>query len=307
MPGKSNSDLPENTVPDQNILSGSILLKFKVHISAFIRFFSNLDCRIKDLIKLILFAAFLLFIIIEGAGNIRYDWQWYRVKRYLFTFNDTGFIPGPLLKGLFITLQISSLSLLMTFIFGLVTAVLRLSDSVMSRLIARFYLEAVRNTPLLIQLFFIYFVVSPIFNISAFLSAVIALSLFEGAYTSEIIRAGIIAVPKGQWEAAKSLGMGKTTIYFRIIFPQAFRQSLPILVSQIISLIKDSSLVSTIAIYDLTMRGQEIVADTFLTFEIWFTVAAVYLVITTVLSEAVSYLEKKLNRKRDKKMFDSEC
>ncbi len=269
--------------------------------------FNSLDCRIKDLIKFILFAAFMVYIIAEGAGTLQYDWQWFRVKRYFYKFNETGFYPGPLMKGLFVTIKISSLSLVFTVLIGLATAVMRLSNSVMSRITARFYLEAVRNTPLLIQLFFIYFVVSPIFNFSAFLSAVIALSLFEGAYTSEIIRAGILAVPQGQWEAAKSLGMGQASIYFRIIFPQSLRQSLPILVSQIISLIKDSSLVSTIAIYDLTMRGQEIIADTFLTFEIWFTVAAVYLVITTTLSEVVNYLEKKNNRKTGKKIFDSEC
>ena len=272
-----------------------------------LKMFNSLDCRIKDLIKFILFAAFMVYIIAEGAGTLQYDWQWFRVKRYFYKFNETGFYPGPLMKGLFVTIKISSLSLVFTVLIGLATAVMRLSNSVMSRITARFYLEAVRNTPLLIQLFFIYFVVSPIFNFSAFLSAVIALSLFEGAYTSEIIRAGILAVPQGQWEAAKSLGMGQASIYFRIIFPQSLRQSLPILVSQIISLIKDSSLVSTIAIYDLTMRGQEIIADTFLTFEIWFTVAAVYLVITTTLSEVVNYLEKKNNRKTGKKIFDSEC
>ena len=272
-----------------------------------LKMFNSLDCRIKDLIKFILFASFMVYIIAEGAGTLQYDWQWFRVKRYFYKFNETGFYPGPLMKGLFVTIKISSLSLVFTVLIGLATAVMRLSNSVMSRITARFYLEAVRNTPLLIQLFFIYFVVSPIFNFSAFLSAVIALSLFEGAYTSEIIRAGILAVPQGQWEAAKSLGMGQASIYFRIIFPQSLRQSLPILVSQIISLIKDSSLVSTIAIYDLTMRGQEIIADTFLTFEIWFTVAAVYLVITTTLSEVVNYLEKKNNRKTGKKIFDSEC
>ena len=276
-------------------------------VSGMISAYRRTDCRIKDFAKIILFAAFLIFIIYEGAGNLRYNWQWYRVRRYLYVLNETGFHPGLLLKGLFVTLQISSLSLVLTFIFGLVTAVFRLSESLTARFTARFYLEAVRNTPLLIQLFFIYFVVSPIFNISPFLSAVIALSLFEGAYTSEIIRAGILAVPKGQIEAAESLGMSGISVYFRIIFPQALRQTLPILVSQVISLIKDSSLVSTIAIYDLTMRGQEIVADTFLTFEIWFTVAAVYLVITTALSEAVNILEKKLNRKSDKKKFDYEC
>ncbi len=272
-----------------------------------LKMFNSLDCRIKDLIKFILFAAFMVYIIAEGAGTLQYDWQWFRVRKYLFSFNETGFHPGPLLKGLFVTFEISSVSLILTMLFGLVSAVMRLSDSVMARFTSRFYLEAVRNTPLLIQLFFIYFVVSPIFNISAFASAVLALSLFEGAYTSEIIRAGILAVPRGQWEAAESLAMGRFSIYLRIILPQALRQSLPILVSQIISLIKDSSLVSTIAIYDLTMRGQEIVADTFLTFEIWFTVAAVYLAVTTGLSEFVNFLERRLNRKTDKKMFDSEC
>ncbi len=259
--------------------------------------YQRIDYRIREIIKIFLFAAFLVFVIYEGTVNLNYDWQWYRIKKYLFLFNDTGFHPGPLLKGLLVTFEISSLGLLLTFIFGLLTAVLRLSDSVVARFAARFYLEAVRNTPLLIQLFFIYFVISPVFNISAFFSAVLALSLFEGAYTSEIIRAGILAVPGGQVEAAKSLGMGKPSIYLRIIFPQAFRQILPVLVSQAVSLVKDSSLVSTIAIYDLTMRGQEIVADTFLTFEIWFTVAAVYLVVTTALSNAVDLLEKKMNRK----------
>ena len=276
-------------------------------LSGIVSVYRRTDCRIKDIVKIIFFAAFLLFLISESTANLSYNWQWYRVRRYLFTFNESGFHSGPLLKGLYVTFKISSLSLLLTLVFGLVTAVFRLSESVTARLTARVYLEAVRNTPLLIQLFFIYFVISPIFNISAFLSAVIALSLFEGAYASEIIRAGILAVPRGQVEAAESLGLGKASVYYRIIFPQAFRQVLPILISQVISLVKDSSLVSTIAIYDLTMRGQEIVADTFLTFEIWFTVAAVYLVITTALSEAVSLLEKKLNRETNEKKFDYEC
>jgi polar amino acid transport system permease protein len=129
---------------------------------------------------------------------------------------------------------------------------------------------------------------------------VLALSLFEGAYTSEIIRAGILSVPKGQWEAAYSLGMSKKNIYLRIIFPQAAPQMLPILASQSVSLVKDSSLVSTIAIYDLTMRGQEIVADTFLSFEIWFTVALIYLAVTGLLSLLVSRFEGKTARRMNR-------
>ena len=155
-------------------------------------------------------------------------------------------------------------------------------------------MESIRNTPLLIQLFLIYFVLSPILNMSPFFSAVLALSLFEGAYAAEIIRGGILAVAKGQWESAYSLGLGIVDTYRRIILPQAFRTIAPPLASQGISLIKDSALVSTIAIYDLTMQGQAIVSETFLTFEIWFTVAAIYLIFTVSLSIAVHALELKM-------------
>ena len=122
-------------------------------------------------------------------------------------------------------------------------------------------------------------------------SAVLALSLFEGAYASEIIRAGILAIPRGQWEGALSLGMTRGSIYRQVILPQALRNVLPPLTSQGVSLIKDSALVSTIAIYDLTMHGQAIVAETFLSFEIWFVVAAIYLLFTGILSALVRLLE----------------
>ena len=134
------------------------------------------------------------------------------------------------------------------------------------------------------QLFFIYFVLSPVFAISGFTSAVLALSLFEGAYVSEIIRAGILSIPRGQWEAAFSIGLNTWRTYRLVILPQAVRHILPPLTSQAISLIKDSALVSTIAIYDLTMQAQAIVSETYLVFEIWFTVAAIYLVVTLALS-----------------------
>ena len=135
---------------------------------------------------------------------------------------------------------------------------------------------------------------SPILGISRFAAAVIALSLFEGAYTSEIIRGSILAVQRGQWESAHSLGLSSVDTYRYIILPQAVRLIIPPLTSQGVSLIKDSALVSTIAIYDLTMRGSAIVAETFLTFEIWFTVAAVYLLVTGALSTIASRLEKRL-------------
>ena len=136
--------------------------------------------------------------------------------------------------------------------------------------------------------------VSPVAGISGFASAVLALSLFEGAYASEIFRAGIISIKRGQWEAAQSVGLNTYQTYRLIILPQALRRILPPLTSQAVSLIKDSALVSTIAIYDLTMQGQAIIAETFLVFEIWFTVAAIYLTMTLALSAAVFYMEKHL-------------
>ena len=131
---------------------------------------------------------------------------------------------------------------------------------------------------------------------NAFFSALLALSLFEGAYASEIIRSGIISIPKGQWEAAYSLGLSSHRTYRHVILPQTLRQILPPLSSQAISLIKDSALVSTIAIYDLTMRAQAIVAETFLTFEIWFTVAGIYLVINLFISFLVHLMERKIKK-----------
>ena len=192
-------------------------------------------------------------------------------------------------------LEITGVSLILAFSFGLISALCRLSDSYLARMIARGYLELIRNTPLLVQLFFIYFVMAPIFDLSRFASAVLALSLFEGAYASEIFRAGIVSIHKGQWEAAHSLGLSTFDTYRRIILPQAIRRILPPLTSQAISLVKDSALVSTIAVYDLTMRGREIISETFLAFEIWFTIAAIYLVVTVSLSIVVSRMERRFS------------
>jgi len=145
-----------------------------------------------------------------------------------------------------------------------------------------------------VQLFFIYFVLSPVLGFGRFASAVLALSLFEGAYASEILRAGIVSIQRGQWEAARSLGLRTLYCYRLVILPQALRRVLPPLTSQAISLVKDSALVSTIAIYDLTMQGQAIVSETFMVFEVWFVVAAVYLVITITLSVVVNIMETRL-------------
>ncbi len=234
-----------------------------------------------------------IWFVARGGEKMGYIWQWYRIPKYIFTFDKGEFIAGPLLDGLMVTFQITSISLVLAFTIGLVIALFRLSNSILAKTVARVYLELIRNTPLLVQLFFIYFVLSPILDINAFTSAVMALSLFEGAYISEMIRAGIVSIHKGQWEGAYSLGFSLFHTYRYIIIPQALRRVLPPLTSQTISLIKDSALVSTIAIYDLTMQGNALVSETFLTFEVWFTVAAIYLLITTTLSFLVNFVENR--------------
>lgn len=247
-----------------------------------------------DILQFILLLIILGWLAVKSAESIGYNWQWYQIPRYLFTFTDEGFLAGPLLEGLKITLGISAVSLVFALIIGFVTALLRLSNSFVARGLATIYLELSRNSPLLIQIFFIYFVLGPTLNLERMTAAILALSLFEGAYAAEIFRSGIQSIPIGQLEAAESLGLNSIATYRHIIIPQAVRTVLPPLASQGISLIKDSALVSTIAIYDLTMHAQALIAESYLTFEIWFTVALMYLLITTILSLAINILEKRL-------------
>ncbi len=242
------------------------------------------------------FLLFIIFLsIFYGYRNLNYNWQWYRVPAFLFTMENGLPTPGILIKGLVITLKISFLGLIFSMIAGFSTALMRFSSSPVLNILCQVYIETIRNTPLLIQLFIIYFVISPVIEFSPFVSAVLALSLFEGAYASEIIRSGIETIPRGQWEAAQSLGLSTLHIYLKIILPQVMRQAVPMLAGQSVSLVKDSALVSSIAIYDLTMQGMRIVSKTFLTFEIWFTVAICYFIITASLSFLTSRLEHKFD------------
>jgi len=205
-----------------------------------------------------------------------------------------GWAPGPLLVGLWITLEISLASLVLALALGLVAGLARVSANPAARNLATTYVELIRGTPLLVQIFIFYFFIGTVLDLSPFTAGVAALSVFSGAYVAEIVRAGIEAVPRGQMEAARSLGMGAAQAMRWVILPQALRKSLPPLAGQFISLVKDSSLVSIIAITDLTKAGREIVSSTFAPFEVWFTVALMYLALTGALSLLVRRLERRL-------------
>lgn len=251
------------------------------------------DTPVREYLKFLAFTGVLVFAAALSAGNLSYEWHWNRIPTYVLSVHEGSITPGPLVRGLWVTIQISVLSMFFAFIIAVVTALFRLSSSFTARFISYWYIETIRNTPLLIQIFFMYFVIAPILDINAFFSAVIALALFEGAYASEIFRAGILSIRKGQWEAASSLGLSRLQSYRYVILPQALRRVLPPLTGQGVSLIKDSALVSTVSIFDLTMQGQKIVSETFLTFEVWFTVAFIYLIMTGSLSMFSAWLERR--------------
>ncbi|MGR5062876.1 amino acid ABC transporter permease [Photobacterium sp. DNB22_13_2] len=247
------------------------------------------------LLQVGLVAFFLMWLLDTGADAMNYRWQWYRIPQYLWFIEDGQWFPAELLEGLKVTLNISVVSLFFTLVIGLVTALLRLSDSIVGRGIARSYIELIRNTPLLVQIYLLYFVFGPVLGLERFTTAVLALSLFQGAYTAEIFRAGLTNIDKGQFEASDSLGLSTIDSYRFVILPQVIKRILPPLTNEAVSLVKNSSIVSVMAIFDLTTEGRNIVADTAMPFEVWFTVAGIYLVVTLTLSGLAAWLAHRLN------------
>jgi len=239
---------------------------------------------------IILFGA-LIWVLVQGANSMGYNWQWYRVPRYIYRVIDGELIWGPLVLGAIATLKIAAWSLLLSIAVGLAVALLRLSDLIVGQAVAKIYLEIIRNTPILVQLYLFYYVLGPILGFDRYWAGVVCLGVFEAAFASEIFRAGILSVPRGQWEASASIGLSAFNTYRYIVLPQAIRLMLPPLASLAITLIKHSAIVSVIAVNELTTSGRNIISDTFMSFEIWFTVAAIYLVITISLSLFVTYLE----------------
>lgn len=200
-----------------------------------------------------------------------------------------------LLMGAAVTIEITAVSVAVGFFIGLFAGIARISQIRILRLIAAVYADCIRGTPLLVQIFLIYFAL-PILTghqIEPFAAAVMACGINSGAYISEIFRAGIQSVDPGQMEAGRSLGLTwwQTMVY--VVLPQAIRNILPPLGNEFIAMLKDSSLVSVIGFEELTRRGQLIIAQTYGSFEIWLTVAALYLIMTLAISQVVVFLERR--------------
>ena len=233
--------------------------------------------------------------------GITYIWHWESIPDMLFYRGaksaddaEVRLRMGILMIGFVLTLKISIFSIFFGIIIGTIVGIVRLSKEPVTRWIALSYVELIRNTPLLVQIYIIYFFVGTLLRLSAFAAGTAALSIFAGAYVGEIVRAGIQSIHKGQMEAARSLGMSYAEAMRHIILPQAFKRIIPPLAGQFISLIKDSSLISVIALADLTYQAQQAVARTYHAFEIYFTAAFLYLVMTFTLSMATQYIERRL-------------
>ncbi len=234
---------------------------------------------------------FLCSLIVDQASE-QYRWQWNRIWRYVGVFTENGFKQGTLFEGLKLTAQIIFYSLFLAIGIAIALCYARLCKSPVARSLAISIVSIVRNTPLLIQLFVFYYVFAPIFYFDNFNSAVLTLALFEGAYLSEIFRGGILSVSKTQWEASFSLGMDTEQSLRLVIIPQALRNILPAFSGQLISLIKDTSLVSAIAVADLTQKARALISETFLSFETWLLVAIFYFALTTMVSIPAYFYNK---------------
>lgn len=197
--------------------------------------------------------------------------------------------------GLLVTFQVTVLSIGCAIPLGLITGLGRISNNRFINLIASTYVEVIRGIPLLVQIFYIYYALAKFLNVSGLASAVIAISFCYGAYMGEVFRAGILAIPKGQMEAARSLGFNRFQTMFMVILPQAWRTILPPVGNECIAMLKDTSLVSVMAMPDLMQRGRSFAAKSYLYFETYTIIALIYLIVTLLLSKAVSIMEARLN------------
>ena len=200
-----------------------------------------------------------------------------------------------LLVGAGVTIKITALSVALGVVIGLFVGIARISRIKLLRVLAAIYVDFFRGTPLLVQIFLVYFALPVITGqrVDPFVAAIGSCGINSGAYVAEIFRAGIQSIDKGQMEAGRSLGMTWVQTMRYIIVPQAFKRVIPPLGNEFIALLKDSSLVSVIGFEELTRRGQLIIAKTYGSLEICLSVAVIYLAMTLTISRFVAYLERR--------------
>jgi len=278
---------------------------------------------------LITFAVLSLigYIAYRLSFSLNYKWNWAVIPDYLLYYNEQrqSWQSGVLLQGFFTTVKLSIWGTFLASLLGVASGLISISRRLFFRLTARTYVELIRNIPALVIVFIFYFFVSdqilPHLHISSFtrslspegkmilsfffadpamitqfISGVITLGLFQGAYISEIVRGGIQSINQGQWEASSAIGLSWWRQMRLVILPQAIRNMLPPLANEFINTIKYSSIVSVISIQELTFQGMQVMASTQVTIEVWLTITLMYLVLCLCLSVMVERLEFKLSQ-----------
>jgi polar amino acid transport system permease protein len=278
----------------------------------------------------------ILLILLGGAGwlyhqirsNLDYNWEWSVIPQYLFRYDEEQkrWVANILVQGLVTTIRLSVWSTILATLIGVCMGFMRISQHRVRRWLGGTYVTLSRNLPPLVLVFIFYFFIGeqimpllgiencvdhcppvtrsilgwlfgPTTQLPSFLTAVITLGVYEGAYITEIVRSGIDSVDTGQWEASSALGFSWWGSMRFVILPQAVRMVLPPLAGQFISTIKDSAIVSVISIQELTFQGMELMAATYLTFEIWITITLMYFALTFGCSLLARRLELALRRR----------
>jgi polar amino acid transport system permease protein len=278
-----------------------------------------------DWLILVVLTGIISYVGFRIEGALNYDWRWELIPEYIVRYREDReeWFANLLLQGLFATIRISIYASVLALVFGTLLGVARCSDNLTIRLLARTYLELLRNIPPVVIIFIFFFFLSqqlidelnlnawsrgiarsdaaPIWEFffgdmrrfPSLISGVIVLAMFEAAFVGEIVRAGIQSVPKGQREAARAIGMSGLQEMRYIIMPQAIRKVIPPMANQFISLIKDSSIISLISVQELTYKTVELVASTRLIFEAWITTAAFYFILCFGLSMLFRWFENR--------------
>jgi polar amino acid transport system permease protein len=280
-----------------------------------------------DIVIIALLMCLAAYIAYRLTIKLNYKWNWGIIPQYLFFFDEENdrWKANVLIQGLYTTIRLSVWATLLAAIFGTIAGVLRTTRKLFNRLVGRTYVELIRNIPPLVLIFIFYFFVSaqimPLLGVdefirdrsettqrivgfffaspamlSAFLSGVVTVAVFQGAYITEIVRAGIQSIDRGQWEAAHALGLTWWQQMHDVIMPQAIKRVLPPLANEFINTLKYSAIVSVISIQELTFQGMQVMAATQVTIEVWLTITAMYLVLCLILSFGVQWLERYLAR-----------
>lgn len=236
------------------------------------------------LLNLLWVGAALAAVFTFAFQQLHYHWNWSAPWKYRALF----------WQGWILTVGMASAALVLSTLVGIAAALLGRSRFLPARALVRLYVEGIRGTPLLVQILLLFYVVAPAFRVeNRVFVGILAMSLFAGAYITEIIRGGIDGIGKSQWETARSLGLTRSQTYRHVVAPQALRQILPALGGQLVSLIKDSSLLSVIGISELALNAQQVNALTYSTLESYLPLALGYLLLTLPLSLWTRSLERR--------------